>query len=203
MSARSRYGQRGCAKGERGVRKSLHEEKIGYSLVQSRRDHRGTGGEIILQLLEDSTHSCRNGTCTKRCLKAHTILILLSAASTSDACKRQHYARPRHVSFDERSHKLITFAVESFGRLGVQGSYSIDQLAASVVGGRNGGSIAKMGVLKERLLQIVSVTAQVAISRRVSRFQIQLGDRQEARRSQGGGDDRHTPMAWAWSMDAE
>ena len=37
-----------------------------------------------------------------------------SAASTSEACKRQHYTRPGHVSFDERSHKLTTFAVESF-----------------------------------------------------------------------------------------
>ena len=41
-----------------------------------------------------------------------------SATSTSEARKRQHYARPGHVSFDERSHKLTTFAVESFGRLG-------------------------------------------------------------------------------------
>ena len=33
------------------------------------------------------------------------------------------------------SHKLTTFAVESFGRLGIKGSYFIDQLAANVVGG--------------------------------------------------------------------
>ena len=39
------------------------------------------------------------------------------------------------MSFDERSHKLATLAVESFGRLGVEGSNFIDQLAASVVGG--------------------------------------------------------------------
>ena len=58
-----------------------------------------------------------------------------SAASTSKARKRQHYARPRHVSFDERSHKLVTLAVESFGRLGVEGSKLIDQLAATVMGG--------------------------------------------------------------------
>ena len=30
-----------------------------------------------------------------------------SAASTSEARKRQHYARPGHVSFDERSNNLI------------------------------------------------------------------------------------------------
>ena len=65
------------------------------------------------------------------------------------------HARPGHVSFDERSHKLTPFAVERFGRLGVEGSYFIDQLAASVVGGRDGGSMVRKGVLKERLLQIV------------------------------------------------
>ena len=49
-----------------------------------------------------------------------------SAASTSEARKRHHYARPGHVSFDERSHKLANLAVESFGRLGVEGSNFID-----------------------------------------------------------------------------
>ncbi|CAM9824067.1 unnamed protein product [Laminaria digitata] len=55
-----------------------------------------------------------------------------------------------------------------------------------------------------QLLQIASVTTQVAISRRVSRFKLQLRDRQEARRSRsrGGGDGRPTPMAWGWSLDA-
>ena len=43
-----------------------------------------------------------------------------SASSTSQARKRQHYARPGHVSFNERSHKLATLAVESSGRLGVE-----------------------------------------------------------------------------------
>ena len=47
--------------------------------------------------------------------------------------------------------------------------------------------MARKGVLTERLLQIVSVTTQVAISRRVSRFKLLLRDRQDARRSQGGG----------------
>ena len=37
---------------------------------------------------------------------------------------------------------------------------------------------------------------------RVSRFKLQLRDRQETRRSRGGGDDRPTPMAWGWSLDA-
>ena len=106
------------------------------------------------------------------------------------------------MSLDERSHKLATLAVESFGRLGVEGNNFIDQLAASVVGGRDGGSMTKKGVVKEHLLQIILVTAQVAISRRVSRVKFQLRGRQEARRTRGGGDDRPTPMAWGWSLDA-
>ena len=57
------------------------------------------------------------------------------------------------------------------------------------------------GVVKARLLQIVSVTTQVAILRRVSRFKLQHRDRQEVRRSRMGGDDRPTPMVWGWSMD--
>ena len=78
------------------------------------------------------------------------------------------------MSLDERSHKFATLAVESFGRVGVEGSNFIDHLAASVVGGRDGGSIARKGVVKERLLQILSVTTQVAISWRVARFTLQL-----------------------------
>ena len=89
------------------------------------------------------------------------------------------------MSFHKRSHKLVTLAVESFERLGVEGSNFSDQLAACVVGGRDGGSMTRKGVMKEHLLQIVSVTAQVAISRRVSLFKLKLEDRQQARRSRG------------------
>ena len=42
----------------------------------------------------------------------------------------------------------------------IEGSNFIDQLAASVVGRREGGSMARKGVVKERLLRIVSVTTQ-------------------------------------------
>ena len=81
--------------------------------------------------------------------------------------------------------------MESFGRLGEESSTFIDQLAASVVGGRDGGSMATKEAVKERLQQIVSVGTQVAISRRVSRFKLQLRDHQEARRSRGGMADPH------------
>ena len=57
------------------------------------------------------------------------------------------------------------------------GSYFIDLLAMSVVGERDGGLMAKKRVLKERPSHIVSVTTQVAISRRVFCFKIQLRDR--------------------------
>ena len=53
--------------------------------------------------------------------------------------------------------------------------------------------MARKGVVKERLLQIVTVTTQVAISRRVSRSKLQLRDRQEGRRNRGGeGRQTHT-----------
>ena len=88
------------------------------------------------------------------------------------------------MSFGEQSHKLATLAVERVVRLWVEGSIFIDQPAASVVGWRDAGSIARQGVVKERLLQIV--TTQVAISRSVSRFKLQVRDREDGR-SRGGG----------------
>ena len=69
------------------------------------------------------------------------------ATSKSEARKRTHYARPGQVSFDERSYKLATLAVESFGRLGKEGSDLIDQVAASMVGGTDGSSLARKGAL--------------------------------------------------------
>lgn len=62
--------------------------------------------------------------------------------------------------------------------------------------------MAKKGIRKERLLQIISVTSQVAISRRVHRYKLVLRNRQAARgrREEQGG---LMPMAWGWHMDAE
>ena len=103
------------------------------------------------------------------------------AASKSEAPKRSHYAQPGQVSFDERRHKLATLAVESFGRLGKEGSDLIDQMAASIVGGTDASSLARKGVCKELLFQTISVTTQVAISRRVHRCHLALRDRQATR----------------------
>ena len=72
-----------------------------------------------------------------------------TAAQTSETRKRQHYARPGHVSFDERSLKLTILAVENFGRLGEDGYQFIDGLATHAAGGRNGESMALKGVFKE------------------------------------------------------
>ena len=81
-----------------------------------------------------------------------------SAASDSEERKRNHYARPGQVSFDERSYKLATLAVESFGRLGKECSDLIDQVAASIVGGTDASSLSRKGVCKERLFQFIPVT---------------------------------------------
>ena len=85
------------------------------------------------------------------------------SSTKSEARKRSHYTRPGQVSFDERSYKPATHAVESFGRLGKESSDLIDQMAASIVGGTDGSSLATKGICKERLFQIISVTTQVAL----------------------------------------
>ena len=106
------------------------------------------------------------------------------------------------MSFDKRSYKVATLAVESFGRLGEECSGLIDQVAASMVGGTDGSSLARKSVCKERLLQIISVTTQVAISRRVHRYKIALRDPQAARwrREEGGV---MMPITWGWHIDEE
>ena len=78
----------------------------------------------------------------------------------------------------------------------------MDQLATSLVGGRDGGAIAKKGLRKERILQIVLVTSQVAISRRVHQHKLALRDRQatRGRREEEGG---LMPMAWGCHKDVE
>ena len=92
--------------------------------------------------------------------------------------------------------------MESFGRLGKEGSKLIDQLAASIIGGTDGGSLSIKGVCKEHLFQVISVTTQVAISRRLHRYKLALRDRQAARgrREEDGG---LFPMAWGWHVGAE
>ena len=67
--------------------------------------------------------------------------------------------------------------MESFRRLGREGSEFIDQLAMSVVGGRDGGALVKNGICNE-LLQIFSVASQVDISRRVPTWMLASRDRQ-------------------------
>ena len=53
-------------------------------------------------------------------------------------------------------------------------------------GGRDGGSMAQKGVFKERLLQVISVATQVAISRRVQRYKLSLRGRQREKGRRAG-----------------
>lgn len=55
----------------------------------------------------------------------------VSAASTSGARKRKHYAPTGQVCFDECSYKLATLAVENVGRLEKEGSDIIDVAATA------------------------------------------------------------------------
>ena len=117
-----------------------------------------------------------------------------SAAFISEERKRNHYARPEHVSFDEPSHKLAAIAVESFGRLGREGRDFIDQLATSVIGGGDGGTMPENGICKECLLYIISVTSQAVISRRIHRYKLAFQDRQ-ATRGRRENEGQLLPMA--------
>ena len=65
------------------------------------------------------------------------------AGSKSEARKRSHYARPRLVSFDDRSYEAAILAVESCGHLGKEGSDLIDQMAASIVERTDESSLAR------------------------------------------------------------
>ncbi|CAM9383901.1 unnamed protein product [Choristocarpus tenellus] len=62
--------------------------------------------------------------------------------------------------------------VERFGRLGKQAECFLDELASHKVGGREAGGYGRKGAVKSSLRQIVSVTTQVALSRRAMRFKL-------------------------------
>ena len=99
------------------------------------------------------------------------------------------------------SDKLATLAVVSFGRLGRERSDLIDQIAASIVGGADALSLARKDVCKKSLFQIISVTTQVVISRRVHRYRLVLRDRQAARGREekaGGRSGRTTATGVGW-----
>ena len=88
------------------------------------------------------------------------------------------------------------------GRLGKEGSDLIDKVAGSIVEGTDGSSLARRGVCKERPFQIISVTTQVGISRRVHRYKLARRDCQAAReREEETGGMR--PMTWRWNLDEE
>ena len=72
--------------------------------------------------------------------------------------------RDRCPSTSAAINLLPFFVVESFGRLGTQGSEVLDQLAAIAVGGTDGARYPSKDVCKKHLFQIISVTTQVAIS---------------------------------------
>ncbi|CAM9975371.1 unnamed protein product [Scytosiphon promiscuus] len=62
--------------------------------------------------------------------------------------------------------------------------------------------MAHKGVIKERLLHVISASTEVAISRRVHRYKLSMRGRQE---NQGGvtRNGESSPMIWGWSLDAQ
>lgn len=66
---------------------------------------------------------------------------------------------------------------------------------ASEVGERNGEPLAIKGICTQRILQIVSVTTQVVILRRVSQLNSNRG---VARRLEGAGGERPEGLLFCW-----
>lgn len=87
------------------------------------------------------------------------------AAVRSEACTGAHDAFPGQVPFGERNFELVPVAVESFGRLGESGTEVIEEIAIGVVGGPNGGGIMEKGVVKERILRLISITRCITVLR--------------------------------------
>ena len=67
--------------------------------------------------------------------------------------------------------------MEIYGHLGKEGIDFINQVAASIVRATDESSLARKGICKERFCQVVSVTTQVPILRRVHRYNLALKDR--------------------------
>lgn len=80
----------------------------------------------------------------------------------------------------------------------------VDQLVAHIVGGTDGGTMHMKGTWKERPLQNTSVTTHVEISRRVKRFKLDLGEKQEANGAppEGGRYWLQNHREWGWSLGA-
>ena len=95
-----------------------------------------------------------------------------------------------------------TLKVENFGCLGKEGSDLTDRVAASIVGGTDGSSLARKGICKEGFFQIIFATTAVAISRQVHVYKLTLRDSQAVRgREQEAGGLRTT--TWGWKVDEE
>ena len=94
---------------------------------------------------------------------------------------------------DEPGFELTTFAVESFGRLGEGGYQFINEIASHAAGGGNVVSMRRRGIIKEHILQLVSVVTQVTISRTVHRYKLSLRGRQHVARRQHANQNYRPP----------
>lgn len=73
----------------------------------------------------------------------------------------------------------------------------MEQVATSVVGGRGGGGETRKEVY---IKQLISIIVKVAISRRMQRYRLALGRRQERRTATDLGKGTLHPGAWGWSV---
>ena len=72
--------------------------------------------------------------------------------------------------------------MEDFGGLSGSGYELVDQLVTHFVCLNDGGSISSKRVVNERLSQVISITMQVAVSRRVKGTKLDLTTRRQLNR---------------------
>ena len=93
--------------------------------------------------------------------------------------------------------------MESFGRLGEEGYEFINEIATHAAGGRNGVNMNTRGIIKERILQVVSVATQTGGHiKEGAQVGIQALPQRTSRR-QHANQEILSPTTWGWSLDEQ
>lgn len=94
----------------------------------------------------------------------------------SEERKKAQFARPGHVSFDERSLTLATLVIKSLVRLGQSGYDVVDQLATSTARGEDNDVSPEKGLQGALTLRHLGHRPG-DVSRPAHRFKLALRDR--------------------------
>ena len=92
------------------------------------------------------------------------------AASSAEECKSAHNAGPGQCSFDERSYKLTTFALENFKPLLKSGIELVDRLASSLVRVADDGNLRRKGWKRNTYIETLFITCMYVWSSHIAGY---------------------------------